>query len=326
MKPARPDSSNDFASSQIAFAQSSIGHALLKALADGSASQRAIADYLLRNQLRVTALGIEELAAMCQVSTATVSRFARDIGYANYSAMRSEVAETLQSVQQPVDKLRASIARGKSGTAPAFDSLACAVANIGASGDALDAAEVARVVSLLTRARAVYVMGFGLSSHLAGLLAMHLQPFCQQVIEVAGHGGTEVAAANLANITAKDVLVILSFPRYALDVVRLGSFARELGASIVAITDSPASPLAGLGNHVLYAPSGHPILPSSSGAAIAVIEALVASLMVSNKANVAKASRLTEAISAYLVGASQDSKSSSTKDGPRRRIRNDNKT
>jgi DNA-binding MurR/RpiR family transcriptional regulator len=326
MKTARPDTAQEFAaSSQIAFAQSPIGHALLKALSDGSGSQRAIADYLLRNQLRVTALGIEELAAMCQVSTATVSRFARDIGYTNYSAMRSEVAETLQSVQQPVDKLRASIARGKSGTSPAFDSLACAAANIGASCDALNGEEMTRVVTQLTRARAVYVMGFGLSSHLAGVLAMHLQPFCEHVIEVAGHGGTEVAAGNLATITGKDVLVILSFPRYALDVVRLAGFARERGASIVAITDSPASPLAGLGNHVLYAPSGHPVLPSSSTAAIAVIEALVASLMVSNKANVAKAVRLTEAIAAYMVGATTDSKSSSTKDGPRRRNRSDTK-
>ncbi|UUZ52598.1 hypothetical protein LP419_25050 [Massilia sp. H-1] len=47
----------------------------------------------------------------------------------------------------------------------------------------------------LTAARAVYVMGFGLSSQLASsMLSLHLQPFCQQVIEVAGQGGTEVAA------------------------------------------------------------------------------------------------------------------------------------
>ena len=83
------------ASPDAAFAQSPLGQALMHVLASGSASQRQIADYLLRNQMRVTALGIEELADSCQVSTATISRFARDIGQKNYSAMRGAMAETL---------------------------------------------------------------------------------------------------------------------------------------------------------------------------------------------------------------------------------------
>jgi DNA-binding MurR/RpiR family transcriptional regulator len=151
----------------------------------------------------------------------------------------------------------------------------------------------------------VYVLGFGLSSFLAGALAMHLQPFCRHVVEVAASGGTEVAASHLATITGKDVLVAISLPRYTLDVVPLTRFARDAGATIVSITDAPASPLAELGHHVLYAHSAHPVLPSSSSAALAVIEALAVSLMTSNKANVAKAARHTEAIAAYLYGEHQ---------------------
>ena len=290
-------------SPEVAFAGSPLGQQLRGVLVDGSSSHKAIADYLLRNQVRVTALGIEDLAENCKVSTATISRFARDIGFKNYAAMRSAVAQTLQSVLQPVEKLRNNFARRQDASSPASESLEYAGANIGATAMALAAADIDQVVRKLTRAKAVYVLGFGLSSHLAGLLALHLQPFCQQVVEVAGHGGTEVAAGHLANITARDVLVVLSFPRYALDVIRLTNFARDHGACIVSITDAPASPLASLGDHVLYAESSHPILPSSATAAVALIEALAVSLMASNKANVAKAARLTEAIAAYLVGA-----------------------
>ncbi len=307
MSATRASAAADSASPEVAFAQSALGQRLLRCLTDGSVAQRGIADYLLRNHVRVTALGIEELAEACQVSGATISRFARDIGFKNYSAMRGDVAATLQSVLMPVDKLRTSIGRRQRAASPAAESLACAAANIGASSLALDSAVVAQAVAKLTRAKAVYVMGFGLSSHLAGLLALHLQPFCPHVIEVAGHGGTEVAAGHLANITAADVLVVLSFPRYALDVIRLAGFARARSAAIISITDSPASPLAELGSLVLYAHSQHPVLPSSSSAALAVIEALVVSLMVSNKANVAKAARLTEAISSYMFGSTQGS-------------------
>ncbi|MFS2022578.1 MurR/RpiR family transcriptional regulator [Massilia sp. CT11-137] len=293
------------ASPDIGFAESSLGQSLLRVLAEGSASNRAIADYVLRNQVRVTALGIEELADACAVSTATISRFARDLGFKNYAAMRGAVAETLQSVLQPVEKLRSTIARRAAKASPALESLGYAEASITATSRALSGTQIDRVGAVLTKARTVYVLGFGLSSFLAGALAMHLQPFCRHVVEAAASGGTEVAASHLATITDKDVLVVISLPRYTLDAASLTRFARDAGATIVSITDSPASPLAELGHHVLYAHSTHPVLPSSSSAALAVIEALAVSLMTSNKANVAKAARHTEAIAAYLYGEHQ---------------------
>ena len=299
---SRSDPAHASKSPEVAFAQSPLGEALRKTLSEGSASHRSIADYLLRNAMRATALGVEELAEACQVSTATISRFARDVGFRNFAAMRTAIASTLQAAIQPVDKLRHNIEHRQSALTPARESLEYAQANISATGQSLDDAQMAKLVARLGKARCVYVMGFGLSSHLAGMLALHLQPFCQHVVEVAGPGGTEVAAGHLANITDKDMLIVISFPRYALDVIRLAGFARSRDASIVSITDSPASPLAELGDINLYAQSAHPILPSSASAAVALIEALTVSLMVSNKANVEKAARLTDAIAAYLYG------------------------
>jgi DNA-binding MurR/RpiR family transcriptional regulator len=208
-------------------------------------------------------------------------------------------------VLQPVEKLRSTIARRTSKVSPALESLGYAEAAITATSRALAGTQIDRIGAVLTKARTVYVLGFGLSSFLAGALAMHLQPFCRHVVEVAGSGGTEVAASHLATVTGKDVLVVISLPRYTLDAASLTRFARDAGATIVSITDSPASPLAELGHHVLYAHSAHPVLPSSSSAALAVIEALAVSLMTSNKANVAKAARHTEAIAAYLYGEHQ---------------------
>ena len=299
---SRPPVAATLASPDAAFAQSSLGKTLMHVLASGSASQRQIADYLLRNQMRVTALGIEELADSCQVSTATISRFARDIGQKNYSAMRSAMAETLQSLLQPVDKLRRTIQRRARATSPITESLEYAAANIAATSDALSPPAMQAVVRRLTRAKVVYVMGFGLSANLAGMLVQHLQPFCPHVVEVVGIGGSEVAAGHLVNLTGQDVLVVISFPRYTLDCIGLASFARDRGACIVALTDSPASPLAELADHALYAQSTHPVLPSSASTALAMIEALAVALMVSNKKNVEKAARLSEVIAAYLYG------------------------
>jgi DNA-binding MurR/RpiR family transcriptional regulator len=291
-------------SANVAFVESPLGRVLAGLLAEGSASYSRIAEYLMRNPMRVAALKIDEMAEGCRVSTATISRFARDVGFSNYGSMRSAVAETLHSALQPVDKLRHTIEHRSDLTSPGDESMEYAAVNIAATRNSLPQRELDQVVKKLSRARTVYVLGFGISSYLAGLLMLHLQPFCAHVVEVAGPGGTEVAAGHLVNIGPKDVLVVMSFPRYAVDVIRLAQFARSHDACVVAITDAPTAPMVELSDHVLYASAGHAVLPSSATAAVAVIEALVMSLMVSNKDNVEKAARLSKAVASYLIAPS----------------------
>ncbi len=283
-----------------AFASSDLGQRLRELHASGSASNRAIADHLLRNPVHGSSLSIEDLATASGVSTATLSRFARALGYSGYPELRTALADTLQSILRPVEKLRGALSRSD-GDDPLRTSLQDSLANVRATAEGLDPTAIARVVRRLSDASAVYVLGFGLSAHLAALLTLGLQPFCRQLVNVVEFGGTEIAAGRLMNLEAGDVLIAISFPRYATDAVHLTRYALDRGAGIVAITDSVASPLAPMAHDLLIAQSTHPVLSSSNVSAVLVIEALVAAFMVSNSENVEKATRLTEAISAYLV-------------------------
>ena len=288
---------------ELAFARSPIGVRLLDLQQNGSPSHRAIADHLLRNPLRIPAWGIEELAHRIDVSPATLSRFVRMLGFVNYADLRNSVAETLQSMLQPVEKLRSSFEQpaGRIGT-PVAEGLEATLSNARAAAEGLSVAQLQLVVKAITQAAQVYTMGFGLSSHLAAILSLDLQPFCDQVINVVEFGGTEVAAGRLMNISSKDVLVVVSLPRYARDAISLTDYSHGRGATVVAITDSPASPIARGATHLLLAPATHPVLSSSLSAAVIVIEALVTSLMVSNRRNVEQAAKLTDAIASFLVG------------------------
>lgn len=286
--------------SDVAFAASDLGRKLRELQVAGSASNRMIAEHLLRNPVRGASLSIEDLAAASGVSTATLSRFARLLGFSGFPELRAALADTLQAVLRPVEKLRGAFARSE-GAAPLRRSLEDTLANLRATAEALEPDTLARIVSRLGESRCVYVMGFGLSAHLAGLLTLGLQPFCPQLVNVVEFGGTENAAARLMNLGPEDALIAISFPRYATDVVHLTRYAADRRASIVALTDSAASPLAPLAGDVLFAQAMHPVLSSSNVAALLAIEALVTALMVSNADNVAKATRLTDAISAYLL-------------------------
>lgn len=283
-----------------AFAHSDLGSRLQVLHQTGSGSYRAVADHLLRNPVVGASQSIEDLAAASGVSTATLSRFARALGFSGYPELRTALADTMQELLLPVEKLRGAVARSDVAD-PLRDGLEITLSNVRSSAEGIDPAVIGRVVRRLAAARSVYVMGFGLSAHLASMLTLGLQPFCRQLINVVEFGGTEIAAGRLMNLEAGDELIAISFPRYAADAVQLTRFAYDRGAGIVAITDSIASPLAPYAGEMLLAQSGHPILSSSNVAALLVIEALVASFMVSDADNVEKASRLTDAISSYLV-------------------------
>jgi DNA-binding MurR/RpiR family transcriptional regulator len=285
---------------EIAFARSALGARLLQLQGEASATSAGIGDFILRNPVRVSAMGINDLAASCAVSAATISRFARALDFANYAAMRGAIAGALQDELSPIEKLRGSIERHTGAAFPAGDSLDYAAANIGATRAGVTAAGLERVVGRIVRARTVYVMGFGLSAHLAAMMVLHLQPFCQQVVDVVAYGGTEVAAGRLMQITERDLLITISFPRYALDAIQLTTFARGRGAAVVVLTDSAASPLSQLADEALLAKSEHAVLPSSSTAAVAMVEAIACSLMVANKKNLARAAELSAAIAPYL--------------------------
>lgn len=282
------------------FADTAVGAALVARMEDGAPQQRRLAEFVLRNPLAAAARPIDDLAAGAQVSPATISRFARDLGHPGFAGFRAALADAVGASLDPVGKLREGF--GRPGAAsPAADSLAAARAHLEALADPQTAARLKALARRVAAARTVYTVGFGLSAHLAAMLALGLQPYREGVVNVVQYGGTEVAAGRLAAVGAGDLLLAISFPRYAADAVHLARFAREQGARIAAITDSVASPLARWSDDLITAPALHPVLSSSSLPGLALTEALTAEFVMSDPAHVARAERLSAALRKYLV-------------------------
>ena len=285
---------------ESAFSKTDLGQQLIALIQQGSGSQKKIADYLLRHQLAAATLGIGQLAKACHVSNATISRFARDLGLDGFADLRNAFALALQEVLNPVDKLKLRIRKKTDKSAPVLRSLESAMLNTASTFSELDTQTFNHIIRNINRAKRIYVMGYGFSSLLASTLVQHLKPFCKQVIEVVGMGGSEVAMGNIVDANKHDLLISISFPRYTTDGVQLTQFMQTQGAKIIAITDSFASPLIEFADHVLLAKSNHPILPSSQVSAICIIEAIAIAVMASNKNNVQKAIRLTAAITSFM--------------------------
>jgi DNA-binding MurR/RpiR family transcriptional regulator len=292
-RPAAPT-----AQGSTVFGSSPIGARLAALLAEGTPGQRKLADFVLRNPVRLPALSIEDLAAAAGVSAPTISRFARELGFGGFAEFRTAAAESVQALLDPVTKLKRQLASDGGPARPELVEASRALVTR-LDGERLTA-QAARFADALRDARSVQIMGFGLSAHAAALLVLGLQPFCPQVSGVVEFGGTEVAAGRLMAMGPQDLLVAISVPRYASDVVRLTRYGADRGARIIAITDSPASPLVPLAHEVIFAPADHPTLSSSMVAVVAVVETLVATVMLSDPANAERAALLGKALDGYL--------------------------
>ena len=284
---------------QEALSDTGLGARLSAFMASGSAAQRRLAEYILRHPIRVAALSIEDLAQATGVSAPTISRFARELAFGGFAELRMAVADSMQAMLDPVAKLRLQLEMAGS-PARSSDMLITIQEQVQRLDTPILAAQVTAIAEAVVKARAIHVMGFGLSSHVAALLVLGLQPYCANVTTVVDFGGTEVAAGRLMGTGPGDVLIAITFPRYAKDIVNLTRYARDRGAKVFALTDSAASPIAPLADITLIAPSDHPTLSSSMAAAVAVIETLVATVMLSDPANAEKAALLGDAIGAYL--------------------------
>ncbi|MCP3751532.1 MurR/RpiR family transcriptional regulator [Pseudomonas sp. SBB6] len=273
---------------------------LSESLAELQPSLRKVADYILRHPLKAATLTIEEMAQATATSPAAVNRLAKALDLGGYSGMKAELVSTLQQMVSPVDKLRNELAQRPGGEFGLHEQIHSASSNLATTRSINPADTFEAFITCLTQARKVYVLGFGNSVYLAGLAASTLVPFCADACAISMEGGNENAAYRLAAITDQDVLLAISLPRYSQDTLQLSRFAHERGATVLAITDSPASPLAPIARHTLFAAADHPVLTSSNIAVLALIEGLVAGVMARNKEAVQLATELTESVMSYL--------------------------
>ena len=268
------------------------------AVAETSPSLSRVGRWMSTHPIRTLSHSAEEIAALTGTSVAAINRFARAAGFDGFTDLKTVLGEELQSAVAPLRKLatptKTRSGSGK-GSAPVVDAEALQ--------RAVTEPQIQRVAGRLLKARQVLLLGLGTSSYLAGYAAHALMPYLLRVWAIAGEGGTEEAARRLSRCGRGDVLVAVSLPRYSKDTVRLTSFARERGAFVIAITDSPNAPLAATASLLLLAPSEHPVMPSSALGALAVIEAIAAEVARLNPDAARVAREMSELVLSYLATA-----------------------
>lgn len=266
-------------------------------------SQKRIAEAIVDDPEFVAFATVDKMAAKLGVSPSTIVRFTYRLGLNGYQDLqdrvRTLVRAQMRSAAGEGDEGQVIAHLGDTAFARSFerdlDHLRRTIA--GLDRDALE-----RAVESLVRARRVLVSADATARSVAYFTMLALDRMRGQTDLVRADGDS---VGRLVDITAEDAVLAFTFPPYASSVLRLVQWARERDAQIIAVTDSPISPVGQLVDIVL------PALSSGIGAhntlvpAMAVANVLINAFAVHERATALErygtATRLMEEWDHYVL-------------------------
>ncbi len=238
-----------------------------------SRGQRKVVDFFVERSEQAVFLTSLKVAREVGVSEATVVRTARALGFSGYPQFREAFRTNFLQRMSTVTRVRLSAPARRRETDIAAAVLETELGNLEATRLRLDPKALGRAADLVINARTVYIVGMRSAYSLAWLLHFSLM-----LIRVRSHLltlGVGEVPERLEGIDGRDVVVGISFERYASATITLFRACLEQGARGIALTDTPTSPLAQGADAVLEAQNRLSSFIDSYVAPTAVIDVLV---------------------------------------------------
>ena len=274
-----------------------------------SKSHKKTADYVLANTFRAATMTIDELSEAAGISLATANRFARALGFDGYATFRAAMVADFASSLAPVEKLRHEVQKPATSAQIIAAALDNDMRNLEGTRQMLVAEHCDAAVDMILNADRIFVLGFGSSAFLAGIMAHALEPYCRTVLSVANVGGPSHTGRQFFKLDRRDLVIALAYPRYVTDTISLARRAVEKGARLIAFTDVPTSPLVPLADIAIYAQTERRLSPTSDAAALLLIQAVCDAVAHRAKRSVQAASAMTEFVLPWLYQPEQQPKS-----------------
>jgi DNA-binding MurR/RpiR family transcriptional regulator len=214
-----------------------------------TAAHRRIAEMILAEPAAVAASTITELAERCATSLTTITRFCRELGLAGYPELRLALAaEQGRTNANPRDTALIAFSPDDPASVVLRSLLASDVRAMEETAAHLDVTAVDRAVSALVRARFIDFFAVAGSAGVAMDLHLRLHAIgrpCALWTDV--HNA--VCSANARD--HRDVALGISHSGTTAEVVEPLSIAKERGATTIAVTNFPRSPLGEIADIVL---------------------------------------------------------------------------
>lgn len=220
-----------------------------------------VARFCLNHPEEVAINTLVRIADQAQVPPATITRFAKELGFAGFAELQGVFRERLLGPRPPyAERLSGLDARtnpdGLSGADLErpdciFESFVqAAVHSLLRIEEALDRKALDAFVEVLAGCEAVHVAAARGAFGLGAYTVYGLSNIGKRAHLVDNLGA--MRAEQISAIGPSDVLLVMTFDDYTPETVEAAKMAANNGRQVLAITDNEISPVADIASHVLY--------------------------------------------------------------------------
>ena len=259
-----------------------------------SKSHRKIAGFIINHYDKAAFMTAAKIAETVGVSEATVVRFASELNYNGYPSLQKAMQETIRNKLTSVQRLE--ISNHKFDSSDILSSiLNMDIEKIKVTLKESSTENFEKVVDVLPQKKAIYIFGARSSAFLASFLGFYFNLIFDNVKIITASNESEIFEQMLW-LNSDDILIDISFPRYAKRALTALGCALSKGAEVVAVTDSLSSPIAKSANYVLIARSEMASFVDSLVAPLSLLNALIVASAYKNKVEVFKTFERLEGI------------------------------
>jgi DNA-binding MurR/RpiR family transcriptional regulator len=237
-----------------------------------SRAQEKIAKYILSHPNSTPFLTVEKLANLSGVSIATVTRFVIFLGYKGYPEFLKDTQESMQQQVTNIERIKLDSERNCGEEKDIYEIFQEDLNNIKLTMEELELYELKKAVSLLVNAKRIYIVARRSSSVLGIFIKYYLDLMFNNV-NLIEH--IEQIPKQINEFSEEDVIIGISFEKYARSTVEIFTHLKRKGATTIAITDNMLSPLVPYSDVTLTATSKSSTYIESFVAPLSLINVLI---------------------------------------------------
>ncbi len=218
-----------------------------------TAAEKKVSEYVLEHRTDVQYMSISELADVCDVAEATISRFCRRLKLKGYNAFKLAMAKAVAEERSGVVAAQENLLEDPVDPEDSVLELSRKVCNshVAAINQSLALVQPERIkqaADLMVSAERIYFMGQG-GSMLMSMVAAH--QFSTVSPRFFAVQDSHVQASTVALLTPKDVVMFFSYSGSTKELMEIMGLARNCGAKVILVTRFSKSPGAALADVVL---------------------------------------------------------------------------
>ncbi len=240
-----------------------------------SKAQEKIAKYTLSHPNSTPFLTVEKLAKLSDVSIATVTRFVIFLGYKGYPEFLKDTQESMQQQVIKTERMKIKSKKNCGEEEDIYELFEEDLNNIKSTMEGLNLYELKKAVNLLLNAKRIYIVARRSSSVLGVFIKYYLDLMFNNVNLIEN---IEQIPKQVNEFNDKDVIIGISFEKYARSTVEIFTHLKRKGATTIAITDSMLSPLVPYSDVTLTAISKGSTFIESFAAPLSLLNALIISI------------------------------------------------